>query len=164
MITQEDIDAFKDNEPTEQEIYIQKLEQILKNNLSKSDYSGEIYCHAPDENGGWVHWTDHEAIVARLTAERNRFEAALGRACLVGGTTYLVDRAKKAEAERDAALVGAERNLRAYCVSQVFKETLTEQLCSAIGTPADATAAQADHETRILTALIDAKAPQEDAK
>ena len=25
---------------------------------------------APDENGGWVHWTDHEAIVARLTAER----------------------------------------------------------------------------------------------
>ena len=62
---------------------------------------------APDENGGWVHWTDHEAIVARLTAERDRFEAALGRACLVGGTTYLVDRAEKAEAERDAALVGA---------------------------------------------------------
>ena len=26
---------------------------------------------APDENGGWVHWTDHEAIVARLTAERD---------------------------------------------------------------------------------------------
>ena len=44
------------------------------------------------------------AEIARLTAERDRFEAALGRACLVGGTTYLVDRAKKAEAERDAAL------------------------------------------------------------
>ena len=26
---------------------------------------------APDENGGWVHWTDHEAIVAKLTAERD---------------------------------------------------------------------------------------------
>ena len=59
---------------------------------------------APDENGGWVHWTDHEVIVARLTAERDRFEAALGRACLVGGTTYLLERAEKAEAERDAAL------------------------------------------------------------
>ena len=42
-----------------------------------------------------------------------------------------------------AAYEVAERNLRAYCVSQVFKETLTEQLCSAIGTPADATAALA---------------------
>ena len=62
---------------------------------------------APDENGGWVHWTDHEVIVARLTAERDRFEAALGRACLVGGTTYLLERAEKAEAERDAALAGA---------------------------------------------------------
>lgn len=26
---------------------------------------------APDENGGWVHWTDHEAEIARLTAERD---------------------------------------------------------------------------------------------
>lgn len=75
---------------------------------------------APDENGGWVHWTDHEVIVARLTAER------------------------------DAAYETAERNLRAYCVSQVFKETLTEQLCSAIGTP---DAAQADYEARILAAI-----------
>jgi len=24
---------------------------------------------APDENGGWVHWTDHEAEIARLTAD-----------------------------------------------------------------------------------------------
>ena len=30
---------------------------------------------APDENGGWVHWTDHEAIVARLTAERDAAQA-----------------------------------------------------------------------------------------
>ena len=26
---------------------------------------------APDENGGWVHWTNHEAEIARLTAERD---------------------------------------------------------------------------------------------
>ena len=45
-----------------------------------------------------------------------------------------------------AAYEVAARNLRAYCVSQVFKETLTEQLCSAIGTPADATA-------RVLSAI-----------
>lgn len=40
--------------------------------------------------------------VKRLRAERDRFEAALGRACQVGGTTYLVERAEKAEAERVA--------------------------------------------------------------
>ena len=40
--------------------------------------------------------------VKRLRAERDRFETALGRACQVGGTTYLVERAEKAEAERDA--------------------------------------------------------------
>ena len=39
--------------------------------------------------------------LADLRAERDRFEAALGRACLVGGTTYLVERAEKAEADRD---------------------------------------------------------------
>ncbi len=51
-----------------------------------------------------------------------------------------------------AAYEAAERNLRAYCVSQVVKETLTEQLCSAIGTPAKA-AAQADYDARILAAI-----------
>lgn len=49
-----------------------------------------------------------EAEIARLTAERDRFEAALGRACLVGGTTYLIDRAERAEAERDAAILAVE--------------------------------------------------------
>lgn len=44
---------------------------------------------------------DGLALVRELRAERDRFEAALGRACLVGGTTYLVERAEKAEAERD---------------------------------------------------------------
>lgn len=64
MITQDDINAFKDNEPTEQEIYIQKLEQILKDNLSKSSYSGEIYCK-------WVEdtpWVDPDGILLRLIA------------------------------------------------------------------------------------------------
>ena len=40
--------------------------------------------------------------VQRLRAERDRFEAALGRACQVGGTTYLCERAEKAEAQRIA--------------------------------------------------------------
>lgn len=34
-----------------------------------------------------------------LKSERDRLEAALARACLVGGTTYLIERATKAEAE-----------------------------------------------------------------
>ena len=62
MITQEDIDAFTDNEPSEQEIYIQKLEQILKDNLSKSKYDGEIYCR-------WVEdtpWEDPDGILLKL--------------------------------------------------------------------------------------------------
>ncbi len=59
--------------------------------------------------------TERDALrgeLARLTAERDRFEAALGRACLVGGTTYLLDRAEKAEAERDAALA------KAFCMGR----------------------------------------------
>ena len=60
--------------------------------------------------------------VTRLRAERDRFEAALGRACQVGGTTYLVERAEKAEAERDAlraALVDHNDLLRS--ASQIAK-------------------------------------------
>jgi hypothetical protein len=71
---------------------------------------------------------DGLAAVEALRKERDRFEAALGRACLVGGTTYLieirdrlvaelaaaqqreaglVERAEKAEAERDKWFEGA---------------------------------------------------------
>lgn len=49
------------------------------------------------------------AAITDLRDERDRFEAALGRACQVGGTTYLVERAEKAEAERDAALARVEK-------------------------------------------------------
>ncbi|CAB4157932.1 hypothetical protein UFOVP681_56 [uncultured Caudovirales phage] len=58
------------------------------------------------------------AHIAALTAERDRFEAALSRACLVGGTTYLVERAETAEAEaaalreRVARLEGALAGIR----------------------------------------------------
>lgn len=52
---------------------------------------------------------DALAEVQRLREERDRFEAALGRACQVGGTAYLVERAEKAEAERDAALARVEK-------------------------------------------------------
>lgn len=44
---------------------------------------------------------DGLALLQELREERDRFEAALGRACQVGGTTYLVERAEKSEAERD---------------------------------------------------------------
>lgn len=40
-----------------------------------------------------------EAENARLREERDRFEAALARACQVGGSTYLIERAEKAEAD-----------------------------------------------------------------
>jgi hypothetical protein len=42
---------------------------------------------------------ERDAAVAAAWDERDRFEAALGRACLVGGTTYLIERAESAEAK-----------------------------------------------------------------
>jgi hypothetical protein len=67
---------------------------------------------APDENGGWVHWTDHEAIVARLTARAVKAEAyaAVDRKMATKTAEDAVAwkaRAEKAEAERDAALADA---------------------------------------------------------
>ena len=53
---------------------------------------------APDDNGGWVHWTDHEAEVARLTAERDAAQSdaeAWARKCAA------------ADEMLDAALAGA---------------------------------------------------------
>ncbi len=61
------------------------------------------------ERGAYMLKADAQAEIARLREERDRFEAALGRACQVGGTTYLVERAEKAEAERDAALAQVAR-------------------------------------------------------
>ena len=62
MIRQADIDAFKDIVTTEQETYIEKLEQILKDNLSKSTYDGGIYCR-------WVTdtpWVDPDGILITI--------------------------------------------------------------------------------------------------
>ena len=67
-----------------------------------------------DGKDGWKASSDEyerlfraaEAKVAELTRERDRFEAALARACLVGGTTYLIERAEAAEA-KVARLEGA---------------------------------------------------------
>jgi histidinol-phosphate/aromatic aminotransferase/cobyric acid decarboxylase-like protein len=53
-----------------------------------------------------------KAQVAELTRERDRFEAALARACLVGGTTYLIERAESAEA-KVARLEGVRDESRA---------------------------------------------------
>jgi len=81
-----------------------------------------------------------EAEIARLTAERDRFEAALGRACLVGGTTYLLERAEKAEAERDAAILAVE---------------MSEAAAFSAGYEAAADARQADLAKAAITALHD---------
>ena len=52
-------------------------------------------------------------LVEALKAERDRFETALGRACLVGGTTYLLDRALAAEAENQRLRSALESEARA---------------------------------------------------
>lgn len=121
------------------------------------------------------------AEIARLTAERDRFEAALGRACLVGGTTYLLERAEKAEAERDAALAGAVKVkplvwelepdrpaedpywiarpneqkrhvvLKAWCEALNRWEFVWDIFCET--EELAKTAAQADYDARILAAI-----------
>jgi len=60
---------------------------------------------APDENGGWVHWTDHKAIVARLTAERDydRKQSEHKSSVIDKLNSTIASAAEKAEAERDAA-------------------------------------------------------------
>lgn len=80
----------------------------------------------------WVRHSDHAAEIARLREERDRFEAALGRACQVGGTTYLVERAEKAEAERDAAL--AQVAMTVFCTDCENTTTRTDDdRCGACG-------------------------------
>lgn len=56
----------------------------------------------------------------RLTKERDRFEAALARACLVGGTTYLVERAEAAEAKVAKLVWERERLALAICGGEGF--------------------------------------------
>ena len=64
------------------------------------------------EGSEYVRADLHAAVIAlaeRAEAERDRFEAALGRACLVGGTTYLLERAERAEAEFAMARTDADQ-------------------------------------------------------
>lgn len=106
-------------------------------------------------------------------AERDRFEKALGRACLVGGTAYLTERAEKAEAERDTARAEVERLKQesaapvaaAYEVAANEAKALGdghdgEEMAEAILalTPADATAALQAERDRAFNEGIEAAA------
>ena len=48
---------------------VKEIEGIQMSNAPRYRLVGYDIGTAPDENGGWVHWTDHEVIVARLTAD-----------------------------------------------------------------------------------------------
>ena len=66
---------------------------------------------APDENGGWVHWTDHKAIVARLTAERDAAILAveMSEAAAFSAGYEAADEARQADLSTAARDVLAER-------------------------------------------------------
>ena len=111
---------------------------------------------APDENGGWVHWTDHEAEIARLIAER---DAALAGAVKVkplvwenfDAWTYWAKcafgtyRAQERNGVWKATLQRGDN-------TELIYEYTTDGL-----TPGDfeaaQVAAQADYDARILTAI-----------
>ena len=73
--------------------------RVRQDRMSGTMLTGPVYIKLADMADAYLDLYDE---VQRLRAERDRFEAALGRACQVGGTTYLVERAEKAEAERVA--------------------------------------------------------------
>ena len=72
--------------------------RVRQDRMSGTMLTGPVYIKLADMADAYLDLYDE---AKRLRAERDRFEAALGRACQVGGTTYLVERAEKAEAERD---------------------------------------------------------------
>lgn len=124
--------------------------------------------------GTWVRASDYNALLSErdalqaqvegLTQERDRFEASLARACLVGGTAYLVERAQKAEADLSAALsregaVAMEVRARDLsCAMQVFSDAGcgcddAENIAKAIRAlpiPTDAAAALARREDEVI--------------
>ena len=110
---------------------------------------------APDENGGWVHWTDHEAIVARLTAER---DAALAGAVKVKPLVWVDfhDRGAKAHAWNEANYMIQKWSDGRWEISASYPGYST----SIYGTDrfyptieAAKAAAQADYDARILAAI-----------
>ena len=60
---------------------------------------------APDENGGWVHWTDHEAEIARLTTER---DAAMAGAWTLGRDAAAAWHTMQAETAMGALCCGSD--------------------------------------------------------
>ena len=110
---------------------------------------------ALDENGGWVHWTDHEAIVARLTAER---DAAMAGAVKVKPLVWVDfhDRGAKAHAWNEANYMIQKWSDGRWEISASYPGYST----SIYGTDrfyptldAAKSAAQADYEARILAAI-----------
>jgi len=113
---------------------------------------------APDENGGWVHWTDHEAEIARLTAERD--------AALVGAVKVKPLVWEQYTTWPDA--YDADSTVGRYSIGRYDKGVFSchvEPQMRDIGlrflTVQDAmAAAQADYEARILAAIQ----PDQDAR
>ena len=96
--------------------------QICENDAARAAF-------LPDLEDAYLDLYDE---VRRLRAERDRFEAALGRACQVGGTTYLVERAEKAEAERDRLRDALHRISLASSDSGTSKESLGHEARAAL--------------------------------
>ena len=110
---------------------------------------------APDENGGWVHWTDHEAEIARLTAER---DAALAGAVKVKPLVWFETQSEIPHHAWEAwtgfgrwviFLRFQSMNAATYWIFSLGYPTLE----------AAQAAAQADYAARILAALEDTGEP-----
>ena len=104
---------------------------------------------APDENGGWVHWTDHEAEIARLTAERDAAMAGAVKAkplvweC-VSGSRLIFD------------AVGFNSTYRLWVQldgSAKWQARYAGDWIDAPNPEAAQAAAQADYDARILAAI-----------
>ena len=102
---------------------------------------------APDENGGWVHWTDHEAEIARLTAER---DAALAGAVKVKPLVWV---------EVEKSRYGGKYTADGYTIRYIEGLWLldfagqSKAIWRFPTLDAAQAAAQADYEARILAAI-----------
>jgi len=98
----------------------------------------ELIARLRDAVNGEHDMTPHGADVMQaadrieaLTKERDRFEAALGRACLVGGTTYLIEQRDAANArakEAEAYAEELERDLKTCRMAQAVMDNTVAEL------------------------------------